>query len=1271
MARHTAGGWQDLTAEHLLELTRTEFEEFCESLVTSEAYDRHEGPEVDGRAGESIPDGGRDVLLSVTNQPFEAKATYQRKWHISPLTEDPLADNQGTRIVYSCKSGKDWLDLALDDARDGGARAIEVLGEGGYFKLMTNQRALLDAKVKRNGEKQTPHEHLRKAFWARLQQNDPNAGDPGPRIRIIEAGAIAAYLRARQPEGGDVERWLRRLRLVPVLRSLAEWRVAHFLDRQESWLVDDAERLRRRGELLEWLRSPPEREAERITCIVGKPGVGKTRLTLEALASDPVVGQRVRVALSPREAVEAIEKADLLGRHRDLVLIIDDCLIAELRHVVVTFRARLSSESRAWLVLLIPASLDAVRDELVVDRVLSLEPLVLERARELVANEIGDEATNEEIGAIARFSEGYPWFARLLAIEFRQAGRAPKDLREAVRWALAGEREVSSPVELDALRLVRARALLAASLTSSLDWDAFDPDRRRRLAHAVGLNSWQELKDTALQCEKRGLLRRSLEWRFKYVTPQVLEREVIAWLLGPDGPDGGARTLTEHGADYLGTLFETIARLGLADRELIACIAEVALQDLYTTELLELGTRHLIGPRLRFLAHHRPVATARRLRQLIEGTSLDDLQAGRDYRRSLVGALQAVSRDGEALVDGEAGLFRLARAENESYANNATRSWAGLFFVEMNSTKGSLHMRVKMLQRRLQDDSPSARVVALTGVESVLTEYPMRFSLAEIGSGLLPTPDEARVGRLRAWSMLCERFADGEITVAQAAKKLAIMHVRAALHLGIGQEVMGEIAAMVEFLSLDERIQLRDKLQEIRAYDARFLGSTEAQLERLEAAIAPRSFSERLRQHVAVWSPAALSEREVERSLDDALAQEGVEGDVPLRSELAWLATSHAQRAHVFAYAIGRRDVDGIMCDDLRRLVHEHPRSWQAHALLARYIGGMASMNRARAEALLRELQEIATEASAAALALVELGATPERLHWLEESLHVGSIQPFAIEELGRRNQWLEDAQEADFLHLINVMAAGSLVECEAALGLVVSRYRDRIADAKLWDSLELALARLAPTTMRGTTEHRWELGAKLLVDAGRAARVAELAVTALSRPAGSNDFARNALHRAVERDPSGAFWAVAKELEAPEIGGRLQIALSFHRSGFPWPTSDVLDWVGEDERRGRAAAAIVRVHSDTLPEPLRELIRRFGAQSSVAREIMARIESTDGIVASLAEHDVKQLDRARRWLGDPDPEVAAFAEQLVESLERSHAWHAASEEHERHRYGT
>ncbi len=201
---------------------------------------------------------------------------------------------------------------------------------------------------------------------------------------------------------------------------------------------------------------------------------------------------------------------------------------------------------------------------------------------------------------------------------------------------------------------------------------------------------------------------------------------------------------------------------------------------------------------------------------------------------------------------------------------------------------------------------------------------------------------------------------------------------------------------------------------------------------------------------------------------------------------------------------------------------------------------------------------------------------------------------------------------DKSIVRLLGVMANAGITEHTAALGILVNRYHDTTMPDEACDLLEPA-----------------------------------------------------------ERDPSTTFATVASGLDEPGPGGKLLLSFWFHRESFEWPSAEVLEWVGDDERRARAAAGLVRAEGERVPALIRELIRRFGAHGSVAREIRKRLMSTDGLVASLAEHDQQRLGVASAWVEDPDPAVAAFAEVLVEELERSYEVHAAQEEDERRRYGT
>ncbi|WP_437769522.1 hypothetical protein WMF27_07930 [Sorangium sp. So ce281] len=1267
-------GWTDLKVDHLEALEPDQFEQFCFDLIRFEAYERHDGPELDGPAGRSIADGGRDILLTVRRSPVTPKIDYQRKHLLTPLTEDGQV-----RTAYGCKSGEKWLNLALRDVNDrkGPGRVIQVLLEGGYFKLLINTIGKCDYEVERGGVKRTPHKHLAAALWERMKRERPDAEDPSARIEILDAHALTGFLRARQPEGGSIAAWVDRFGLVPLLHGLDAWRAHHQEDRSEPEFTDDAARGALRDALLGFIRCAPSTPRELAAWLVGPPGVGKTRLVLEALASDPAIEQRVRVARTPEDALDALDRGRLLVRHPAVVLIIDDCPPNQVESLAARFLAATRTHTSARLLIVTPAPRQVLDKPRLSPR-WYLEPLDPTATRTLAARVLGGPTDAERVHDVARLSEGYPWFVDLLARESLAEERPPRDVREAAQWALAASWEADRGPELEALRLRRARCLLAASVTRRIDWGELSPAQREEVARAVGLERGQDLFDVADQCVKRGILRRNQGWKYKYVTPLVLEREVIAWLLDPDGGhDPGGRTLVRYGQLYLDDFFETLLRLGLS-RELLVGMARAGVEDLERApadwgELRSLG---LLGPRLRFVARHAPGATARELRRRIEASSIDELRARVEERRGIVFALEELATRADAFEDAEAALLRLAQAENESYANNATATWAGLFLVELNASRRSLAERVALLEHRLNDPEPAVRTVALKGVQAVLATRALRVAHeATDGAWTAPTGEEARLARAQAWTLLGARFGDPHPYVAAKAKRAVADELRGAVRAGMGDHAMATLAAHLDDFTESERVQLRDILEAVRTYDADWLAPDSAYPGRLEALLAPSSFRERLRQRVGAWGPAAL--REDDDALDDALVREGLAGDVPMLNEMDLLVSDEAVRAHVFAYALGRCDERGILLAGLReraRACHG-VRAWRKRAVFARYLGGWAQAGRgAAAEAVLSDLKLDAAEAPLFALAVIELGATDERLAWVQRAVQGGLLDEACVLELGRRRRWLLQVSEAAFAAFAGALVEGTPIEhAAAALELLVERIQDRPERAAPLRALLLrALERLAPHRVHGMTDHFWELGARLLVEQGEAARVADLALVALSQPRGAKDHAWKALHAAAARDARTAWRAVATALDRRDAAaGHLQMAFMFHRSSFAWPAEDVLAWVGHDARRGRTAAAIVRPSAPELDPIWRALVQRFGPRSSVADEIIARAHSTDGLVASLAEHDAEQLERARAWLADPDPLVHAFAERLIESLTRSHERHAADEEDERRRWGT
>lgn len=1262
-------GWSSLKDEQLASLVDERFEEFCFDVIKCEAYDRHDDPDVYGPAGRQGPDGGRDVLLVVKKTPIQDKRAYQKLYGMKPLTEDK------GRVAYSCKSGENWFDLALKDLNpkhrkrltdpEDPGRLIEVLLEGGHVKLLINTVGKLDEKVKRGEHKQTRHAHLAAALWERLKSIQSDAEDPSERIEILDARALADFLRARRPESGGIVRWADALEVRPLLPSLEAWSEGHEEDRRgpERFFEDD-ERRSLRARLYEFVTTG----SDKVAWLVGPPGVGKTRTLIEALRAHPSIAQRALVAESPELATSALRNG-LLSRHPSALVIVDDCPFLEVDAVASHFR-QAAKASGARLVIVTPGSRDGLSH-------VKLEPrwflpaLDKRAVQSLVEAEVGDTRQAEEI---VRLSQGYPWFATLLSREAQVEGRSPENQLEATKWALASRHEAHLPSEMESLRLQRAKCLLAASLTTRVDWESLSPEAREAIANAVYLQTWPDVMATARACVARGILRRNMGWRFKYVTPLILEREVIAWLLGSDGDDPGGRRLARFGQDYLEDFFETLLRLDLP-RTMVAAMARIGAEDLSSAPLGEraLHEAGLLGARLMFIARHEPARVARAINERVSALSIEENRARVAERRGLVFALDHLIARRLAFDDAEEALVRLSLGENESYVNNATSTWAGIFFAELNVTYRSYAARVELLSKRLCDADPRVRRLALEGVKASLATQAFRRTIEPLdGDRPLTSPHEAREGRARVWRLLGERFEDLDHAVAAHAKAIAIDSLRGSIRMGLDEEAVRVIEERASTFDDAERMKLREKLVEVFTYDADRRSARTASLARLEELFTARSFQDRLRQHVGTWGPAR--HRNDDSALDDALAREGLSDRAPILHELDWLTSDHAVRGISFAAALGRRDERGILFEPLRLRARAFRTSWRARLVFVRYLGGVNDAGRREVvDAWLRALERSPEDVTSLAMAIVEVGATEESLAWIALALADGALDQACIVELGRRPSWLAGVSDRAYERFVATLVEGSTkAESTAALELLVDRVSERPADEALYPLLLRAVERSSEGGFVGWAGYSWERGAKILVDRGYAKRVAELAVAALSLPSGSSEHAWNALHHAVERDGVASFRAVAAQLERrDQASGRLLLAFTFHRRSFAWPVDEVMSWVGSNEQRGRMIASLVHPYGDVLLSMVRALITRFGAHSSVASALEARIESTNGVVSSLAEHDARQLERAKSWSSDPDPNVRVFVERLITSLARSYEEHAAIEEDQRRRFGT
>jgi hypothetical protein len=156
-----------------------------------------------------------------------------------------------------------------------------------------------------------------------------------------------------------------------------------------------------------------------------------------------------------------------------------------------------------------------------------------------------------------------------------------------------------------------------------------------------------------------------------------------------------------------------------------------------------------------------PHLATEKVRQLFYGRDLKDLSSFGSGRRNLVHTLEFLVWLPESFDVAIKVLFDLACAENETWANNATGVFTGLFAIYLGGTSIPHPARLEWLRDHYKDHASVSVPVAIRALEQVLSIGEFRTE-ASYGSRILPaewrpqTVDEEVEARRASWRFLLE-----------------------------------------------------------------------------------------------------------------------------------------------------------------------------------------------------------------------------------------------------------------------------------------------------------------------------------------------------------------------------------------------------------------------------------------------------------------------------------------------------------------------------------
>ena len=338
-----------------------------------------------------------------------------------------------------------------------------------------------------------------------------------------------------------------------------------------------------------------------------------------------------------------------------------------------------------------------------------------------------------------------------------------------------------------------------------------------------------------------------------------------------------------------------------------------------------LGSRFFIA-----LAEADPKSALRCLMRTIGTWDKDTLFQFTTGRRDVVWALEKIAMKRELFADAARLLLALGEAENEGWSNNASGVFAGLFSPgrgRVAPTEALPAERLPVLKEAFESGSKERRLLAVKACnEGLEFDRFSRLSGAEY-RGLRNDIDfwePKTYGELfdvyrQIWCLLSEQVA--RLPKDEREEAIGILIQRAS-HLAkrpnLSDMVIDTLQMLSDKIYVDNRLLIKIVVEFLHGNGKDLPDDIRHRWERLRDQLVGSDFHSMMQRYVAM-NLLVDAVDENENYLEEGhpqihiLAQQAVEEPHLLQSELQWLVTTEAHNGYAFGYQLGKRDNGFVM----------------------------------------------------------------------------------------------------------------------------------------------------------------------------------------------------------------------------------------------------------------------------------------------------------------------------------------------------------------------
>ena len=848
----------------------------------------------------------------------------------------------------------------------------------------------------------------------------------------------------------SVATWLKERTQPGTIGPFRSW--SHWAGRAEHdrspWVEDE-----RLPGLRAWLREQLT-EPRSVCRIVGPSGIGKSRLTLEALgpaekddAAGCFLGDLVLHAVESEAGSEAINRVvqTLADDGQRAVVVVDRCA-PETHRILTGMVLRVSSR----------LSLVTIDDEVPTgtpDKTTVEIPKAPSAVTGAIINHVLPGLPSEDRWRLERLSEGFPRIALLVGqawTEFRPIahvieddlvdafilGRRPQErdllLESAALLATFGLVRVEHP-DGDQLGEIaaRGRGLTAADLRAAVQ-RLIDRGAAQRRGRAVTIQPHPIAMKLA---ERRWREWSREEWDVVLASDaspdlKVLAARQLAWINTTEVAPKVVQHVCRIGGPFDG--FEGISKTGHA--EVLSALAQVD-----------------------------PEAVAGQI-----GRCLDDVEdlseMEGDIRCHLVGALDEIAFHPDSFEDGARLLLRLAIAENETCGNYATGQFENLFPMLLGNTAADGNARLSVLDEAAETNDAIQRAIV---VEALIAGSGMDHFSRFLGpeshgsrpalESWRPATDKEAASYVQGCATRLAEFAARDDEAGRNARAGLGRNLRGLVGSGfidVVETAVRQMGAAVGYWP-----EALEGLGHFLRYDAGKTGQEAANRVRtLIAELTPESLESRVRFLVTEMPWDYPTDEDLDSETRDrrraeavrALAAELVRQPALLEGVVPRLSRGGQRMAYAFGEAVaGHANSPSDWLEPVIVAVAETPARERNHDLLSGYVAGIAKDRPDIVEALKQRAAQSPELAPALPLICRRLGITSSDIDLVIDALRAGRLPPPAL------MQWtsggaLAQVPAPSVAPLIDVMLDHGTEAFAVAMGLMESctrSARGKIAD--------------------------------------------------------------------------------------------------------------------------------------------------------------------------------------------------------------------------------